>query len=201
MTDIDSLAARPATYLRETGVPQLTGGLIFFLLGSSVLLKSILPGNFVAQEAPKWVAIAFCCGALWISRKLNQKYVFPRGGYVQMPTPRTRYWVALPAVVAMTVVTLIWRMPRLDSPLLWPAFAILFAGICLSAGYRQRAPVTMWFGVYFVGLAALSWWLPGDNYQRSAYLEVAVGAPMSVYGAFRLRSFVRANAPAEKTHE
>jgi len=201
MTDIDKLAARPAAYLSETGVPQLTGGLLFFLLGSANLLQAVLPHNFFAQEAPKWVAIAFCIGAVWISRRLNQKYVFPRGGYVEMPVSRSRYWVALGATAAMTIVTVIWRMPRLDSRLIWPAFAIFFAGNCLWLGYRQTTPATTWFGVYFLALAAFLWWLPVDNYRRGACLAAAVGAPVCVYGAFRLRSFVRGNAPAGNGHE
>lgn len=43
MADLDAIAQRPAEYLAETGVPQLSGGLIFFSLGSSILIQRLLP--------------------------------------------------------------------------------------------------------------------------------------------------------------
>jgi hypothetical protein len=198
MTDVSRLAARPAAYLRETGVPHLFGGLTFFFLGLSALLPAVLPHSFVAQEAPKWAAIALCCGGAWISRRLQQRYVFPRGGYVEVRTNR------LPgAIAAAVVVVLLWRFHQLITErLLWPAFALVFAAISLAEGIRRKHAAAVCFGIYMVGIAGFLWWVPGNNYERSGWGEMGVGLPLALYGAFRLRAFLNANPlPRDNAHE
>ena len=76
MADADKIATRPRQYLDETGVPLLTGGVIFVLLGGSVLIQQALPSGFVAQESPKWIAICCVGAALWGEKRLKQRAVF-----------------------------------------------------------------------------------------------------------------------------
>jgi branched-subunit amino acid transport protein len=202
MADVDKLAARPAAYLNETGMPMLSGGLIFFFLGASVLIRSVLPNTHLAQEGTQMLGIA-CCGAvLWLSRRLTARLVFPRGGYVELPSRRRQYLSAIAASVAILVVGLIWGLRRFEIRFLWPALAVVAAVISLSEGVRQKMRPTVWFGVYLFCLAPVLWWIPGGNYERGSWLQVAVGLPVAGFGAIRLKRFLKANPmPLESTHE
>ena len=70
---------------------------------------------------------------------------------------------------------------------------VVFAIIGLDSGWRQKSALILWFGVYIACLAPLVWLLRVDNYARSGALMVALGAPIAVRGAIRLRQFVRSN--------
>jgi hypothetical protein len=210
MADLDQIAGRPAQYLSETGTPQLMGGLVLLILGISALIQTSLitaPGYrdyvLVAQYA------GLCCVgiALWRLSALKQRIVFPRGGYVK-PRGSGRTWLVAVVVASAGLAYSVFAdtSPRLrvgiESPLLWPAFMIVFAIIGLDSGWRQKSALTLWFGVYMACLAPLVWLLPVDNYARSAALMVALGAPIAVRGALRLRRFVRSNPmPPEPRNE
>jgi hypothetical protein len=122
-----------------------------------------------------------------------QKLVFPRGGYVELPASRRRYWSAVAASLAILAVGLIWRLRSFEMRFIWPAFAAVFAAVALASGLQEKIRPMVWFGVYLLCLAPLLWWIPGGNYERGSWLEVGVGLPVAVFGAIRLRSFLRAN--------
>ena len=204
MSDIDKITGRPGQYLAETGVPLLAGGVIFVLLGGSVLIQRALPRGFIAQEAPGF--IAFCCagGALLGAKALKRRIVFPRGGYVEpRASPAFRFMRAasVAAVALVGIFAMAWpgRLPHMESRVLEPGFAIAFAIICLASGWQQKSKSMMGFGAYLVGLAPLLWMMPGSDYERLSWLEVGVGAPLAVAGAIRLRSFLKANPKPVET--
>jgi len=139
---------------------------------------------------------------------IKRKMVFPRGGYV-VPLGRSQRSLYLRLVVLFAVA--IWAFVRaapghrfdlLESRLVWPGFAIVFAVICLSASRQQKSASPIYFGVYLACLAPLLWWLPVSTYEQSACLEVTAGAPLAVAGAVRFRRFFRANPmPPEPRNE
>jgi len=199
MADLEQIARRPAQYLSQTGMPQLTGGLIMLIGGSSVLIQTLVMRidrdyGLVAQ----WTGIFCVLIVLWRLSILKRRMVFPRGGYVK---PRSRppiYWlVMLVLILGMPY----WVMTHgrsefmigLKSPLLWPAFAIVFAIISLDVGWREKSAPAKWFGVYLVCLAPLIWSLPVNNYVRGAALQVTVGAPLAILGSVRLSRFLKTN--------
>jgi len=201
------MAERPARYLAETGMPQLSGGLIMLVLGGSVLIQSlalIAPAYRDYGLILQYAALG-CVGiVLWRLAALRQGVVFPRGGYVRPRGSGQTYLQAILiglAGLAYSALSDIWPRYRigLESRLLWPAFAMLFAAICLASGQREKSASTMWFGAYMACLAPLLWWLPMNNYARSGAFELAVGAPLAVTGAFRLREFVRAHPMPKET--
>lgn len=198
MADIKKLASRPQEYLAETGVPQIVGGLIWFFLGSSVLVQRVLPKALTDRQLPVWIAIGCAAAAMLAARALKQRIVFPRGGYVQprsRPAARSTLVAGIALVVAFGIIAIIWpdRVPRMESRLMAPGFALAFAIICLVSGWRQSSSAMMLFGVYLACLAPILGWMPLNNYERMSCLEVGAGVPLAVAGAVRLRSFVRAN--------
>jgi hypothetical protein len=202
MDDIQKIAGRPAEYLAGTGLPQLSGGSIFFFVGSAVLVQNILPKTSAAHDVPLWVAI-FCEGAmLLIVRALKNRVVAPRGGYVELQ-PRwgsgIMQWVSLAIALAMAALAYTFHM---ESRLVWPAFAVLGALICVAWGRQVKSSLLMWFALYVVCLAPLLWWMPLSNLLRGAWFSVAMGAPIAVIGVIRLRGFLRTTSmPVETTHE
>lgn len=206
MADIDKITSRPNEYLAETGVPQLMGGAIFFLLGSSGLVEQVLPKGFIAQEILKWIAICCCCGVLLGTRALKQRIVFPRGGYVELwPRPSVKVaivaFVAGLAVIAITPLGWLGHQPHMESRFEEPGFAIVAAIMCLVSGWKTKNTSMMGFGVYLAVIAPLLW-IPEHERERSAWLEVGVGAPLAVAGAIRLRRFLKANPrPMDTTNE
>ena len=200
MPDLDKIARRPGEYLAGTGVPQLTSGLVFALLGSSVLLQRLAPQQFGGQMTIAWSGLALCGLVFWLSRRVKQRAVFPRGGYVttnQFTRSRIAGWVFAAILLVLGILGYTLPVQLLDSRLMWPGFAIAGASICLASGWQQKSPLMMWFSVYFLLLAPFLWWLPADNYARGAAMQLAVGAPVAAVGAIRLRKYLKASAPAE----
>jgi hypothetical protein len=209
MPDIDKISSRPSEYLAQTGVPQLMSGVVFSLLGSVVLIRHWLPKEFLAQETPQWIAIAGAATVLLGAKTLRQRFVFPRGGYVEpLPRPEFRFTLIAFFVVAaaLTILASAWPgyLRSIQSRLIAPGFAVVGASICLLSGWKQKSAPLVWLGVYFLCLAPLLWWIPipMNSYERMSCLEVGVGIPLAVAGAVRLRRFLKTNPkPAESTNE
>jgi hypothetical protein len=198
MPDIDKIASRPRVYLSETGVPQLMGGVIFVVLGTTVLIQQVLLKGPVAQLITQWMGI-FCAGAvLWGARALRRRIVFPRSGYAEprvTPGSRFSFWGPMVVTVAFGIfaIAMPGHFPHMESRLIAPGFGILFAILLVADGWRLKSALRMWFGVYFIALARLLWWMPGTSYELMAALQVGAGIPMAVFGALRLRSYLKAN--------
>jgi hypothetical protein len=208
MADIDAIARRPAAYLAETGLPQLYSGLIFSFLGSSVLIRRLLPRTPLYLMAEPWIGVCCAIAVMLAIAAIKRRLVFPRGGYV-VPVGRTRRSLYLGITVMIAVSIWVFaratpghRFDLLESRLVWPGFAITFSVICLSGGLQQKSASTIYFGVYLAFLAPLLWWLPVSTYEQGACLEVAAGAPLALGGAVRLGRFLRANpTPPEPRNE
>jgi hypothetical protein len=198
MPDIDKIANRPRVYLSETGMPQLMSGLIFVVLGATVLIQQVLVKGPVAQLITQWIGV-FCAGAvLWGARALRRRIVFPRCGYAEprvAPASRFFFWGSMAAIVALGIfaIAMPGQLQHMEPRLIAPGFGILFAILLLATGRRQKSALMMWFGIYFIALARLLWWMPGTNYELMSALQVGAGLPLAVFGALRLRSFLKAN--------
>ena len=201
MADIDRIADRPRAYLEGTGLMQLTSGLVFFTLGVFALVESKLMASPEYRDYGLVVQYAgLCCtgAVLWGISAIGRRMVFPRGGYVQLSHPNRRWRVAVGAVVVSAGLTLIvsrWPEARLylDSRLLAPSFAVVFAAICLASFLKERRVGTMGLGLYLLFLAPVLWWIPGGSYERMSAFSAAVGLPLAVTGAWRLRRFLKAH--------
>ncbi len=207
MDYIDRIAERPRAYLAGTGVPQLMSGLVFFILGSFALVQSKLMQK---PEHRDWALVVqyagLCCtgAVIWGVAAIKRRMVFPRGGYVQLPGRNRQILVALGTGLGGAVLALIllrWPVARLylDSRLVAPSFAIVFAIISLSSFWKEKRLSLLGFGLYLLCLAPVLWWMPGNSYERMSSLSVAVGPPLATAGAVRLRRFLRANPLRAKT--
>jgi hypothetical protein len=197
MADIDKMASRPAQYLAQTGLPQLMGGLTFIVLGASALIQQTLGKGLVALLVVPWIGVCCAGPVVWaVSRSLRRRIVFPRGGYVVpriQPGVRAIKWGGIVAGVGLGIFVsaLPGSLHWFDSRFIPPGFAISFAILLLGRGWRQRSGPTLWCSLYFVGLAALLWWMPGNSYARMSALQLASGILMAGAGAVTLRRYLR----------
>ena len=165
MADIDKITSRPSEYLAESGVPQLVGGAVFLILGSSSLIEHALPNRFVLQEILGWIATCCAAAALLCARSLKQRIVFPRGGYVEprlSPAFRFIRITSLAAILLLAIFEMAWpgrlpRLPLLESRLAEPGLAVFGGIVFLASGWQQKSMPVMGFGAYLAGLAPLLW--------------------------------------------
>jgi hypothetical protein len=206
MPDIEKLTRRPAEYLTDTGIPQLMGGTVWFLLGSGVLIGQRLQagtGLLVLQ----WTSVCCAFAVILAARALKRRIVFPRGGYVELrPRPSFRFsFVITLSVAAGISVFAIARprhLPSMDTHLMAPGFAIAFAAIFIVSGWKLRSRLLILFGVYLLAIAPLLERVPGGSYTGMSWLEVGIGIPLAVAGAIKLKQFLKANPmPAEPAGE
>ena len=207
MADIDRIADRPRAYLAGTGVLPLMSGLLFFISGSFALVQSQLMRTPEYRDYGLMVQYAgLCCAGavIWGVAAIKRRMVFPRGGYVQLPDRNRQIVVALGVVLGGIMLTLMasrWPETRLylDSRLVAPSFAIVFAVLCLLSLWKKRHLSTLGFALYLLCLAPVLWWMPGNSYERMSALSVAVGPPLAITGVIRLRRFLRTNPVGVET--
>jgi hypothetical protein len=200
MPDVDKLSKRPAEYLWETGVAPLSAGSGFVLLGTATLLQRILPQTDLAQQGIMWLAICFVVAMAWGTRSIKDRVVSPRGGYVEPAHPKWLLWFALLSLLAPLVLVYVFfpdggslGLDPLHSRLLVPGFAVLFGAGSFYEGRKRKIPLLLAYGIYLMCLALLIWWLPLSPTERFGLLQSGAGGPLAVFGAMRLRAFLKAN--------
>jgi hypothetical protein len=199
--DVDRLSKRPAEYLWETGVAPLSAGSCFFLLGTAILLQRILPQTDLAQQGIQWLAICFAAAVALGTRFIKDRVVSPRGGYVEPVRPKWLLWFALlslfvPLGLVYAITPVGSPPPDVDSfdnffSLLAPGFAVLIGVLSLYHGRMRK--MLLLYGIYMLCLALLIWWLPLSAIERFGLLQSGAGGPLAVFGAMRLRAFLKAN--------
>jgi hypothetical protein len=204
---VDEIAQRPMGYLNETGVPWLTSGLVWVLLGLSQLVWPILAARESHQNLALGVQFSgVICAVLvlWGAFKLKQRVVFPRGGYV---VPRESPRVRILAMIAFSGIFLVWLFTRggthslYAGQQLWaPGFAIVFAAISAASARQGKSSLGYWFAAYLICLGAVLYQTQSGGYASMSWLQVGIGGPLAAYGAIRLRQFIGANPrPIETT--
>jgi hypothetical protein len=143
VADIEKMASRPRDYLSETGLPLLTGGLIFIILGGGVLIQQLLPRGSVAQLVMQWIGVC-CSGVVFFGANvLRRRIVFLRGGYVVpriQPSSRAILLGGLVVVAGLGifVFALPGRLHLVEDRFIPPGFAICVA-ISLSGRLAPEA--------------------------------------------------------------
>jgi hypothetical protein len=206
MADIDRMPERPRAYLAGSGVLPLTTGLVCLTYGVFALLQSRLmqtPEYRVYALVVQYVGIGCMLAVFWGITAIKRRMVFPRGGYVQLARPRGGFLAAAGVLVfgALAFLVSLWPGARLslDSRLIAPTFASLFAVVCFSTTWKERRSGALAFGLYLLCLAFVLWWMRGNSYEGMAMLAVAVGLPMAITGALRLRRYLKANPVEPET--
>jgi hypothetical protein len=200
---VDELIGRPAAYLNDSGLPWLTTGSAFVLMGTSQLIWPLLArshpiGALVMQGGGTVAAMLI----LWAGLKLKQMVVFPRAGYA---VPRHSPWIRVIKGLCLSSIVLVamlarggHRMPDLGR-LSAPFFAVVFALLAVYTAWRGKGVLGYWFAIYLVCMGAVLWYLQPSAFAGMSWLQIGIGGPLAIYGGFRMRTFVGANPEAADT--
>lgn len=221
---IDEIIDRPRRRWAEDGVVELTMGLLWFLTGAifwfgqTVQPRSSFGAFWAFAQSILWFCALF--GSTWAMRRLKERVIAPRGGYVAlMDAPATghiavkgmvlpfRWWRLLGPVLTLLCSLALWWLKSHDgwwreNPRAWtwmmgPAFALfLVIFILWWAVWRLRVLRYLWLA----GLAlVLGLWmyLTRAPFERNSVMIAWLGGGLAVMGAIRFKSFLRDNPRIE----
>jgi hypothetical protein len=174
-------------------------GVVFVVWGAAHLLQDLLPRDSRFVRVYSWlyllVLVVSALAANWITKKLKDKYTFPRGGYVKFHEPtRSRLLLGgiaggLTAAAVAVLIPLSFRN-RSIADLFVLTFSVVMAigFVFLSRRLGMR---------HYTGLSLLSVLLGTTLYLLRLewngmwWFFVGIGMAFTVVGSFRLRAFVR----------
>ncbi|MEP7354701.1 MAG: hypothetical protein ABI824_15845 [Acidobacteriota bacterium] len=197
MPDLDKIAERPGWYLWETGLGPFIMGSFFFLIGTAFLTVDFIPDVPIVKVAALFAGTGLFFGIDWLGRYIKERKIFPRGGYVE---PRRDWKAATLGVLPVFVLTVLWKLSTRNphanfffdnAKLLLPGYALWSAGSSLYYYRKFKSPASLAFGIYLICFAPLLWWLPLRPEGRFGLMSAAVGGPLGVYGALRLRKYLK----------
>ncbi len=208
--DVDAVTLRASQYWMEDGLVEILLGLLTSSQMGVYMLAGALPRGPLMDFVRTFGAQALCL-AIMLSifggfKRLKARITFPRTGYVALPKPstkyRTWYFVAALALFGVTVGLTGVRSPQMDllSAMAVPVFAFFFAGCLLGGGFRYKQASMLWEGLLTLLFAAgLEGFTDLRGIKGVGALMIMAGISMAIFGAFRLRSFLRANPRPHET--
>jgi hypothetical protein len=196
--DIDGVTLSAQRHWMEDGLSEIMVGLLFIVMGGGLLVKLVLP---------RWVALDLLISALTIVgvlgltrgfKKLKERITFPRSGYVALPEPTRMRRITVFAMVA--VVAIVARVGVAFTPVLSahvavvPVVAAVFATLFLWGGVQYKQTSMLWEALLTLLFAVISTRFTSlSGVAGVLTLMVMIGTSMAIIGAFRLRSFLKAN--------
>lgn len=201
--NLDELERRPSEYVRDSGAPFLGTGAFWGIQGVLQLIWPVIARtNRNAALTVEAIGVAFAMLVVVGVLVLQQRIVMRRAGYAA-PRPSSAP-VALLLIVlfgGLALVLILFRLGQKSVDIFEfaaPAFAAFLALSVAILAWHKKNRLGYCFAAYLMVLCAvLSWTRPGAL-AGVAWLEIGVGFPVAIYGAIRLRQFLKANpAPVE----
>lgn len=198
--DLNEVARRPQQYWNADGLPELIMGGLWILWGVALGLPRLLPRG--AWEMYYWMAVpaVLVIGGVasnWLTKKLKERFTYPRGGYVRFPDPAPLMMIVsvlLAAAIASGLAVLVVKAKTQGIPdLAAPACGVLLAAAMLIPALRWRLPHLLvlsgasLIAAVLIGQAGLTL-EPG-----MISLFLSLGAVSMILGAIRLRLFLHSH--------
>ncbi len=204
---------------------ELTFGLQWFLAGAIFWFGQTLPpgGSFAKfysfADSGMWLCVIL--GSMWGMRKLKERVIAPRAGYValedsapvrlgasssgaklEITSARRAIMMGMGMVACLGILmlSLTWKSYPNIAPDDWQRWSRMI-GIAIPiaatmyitwAALRYKAPRYLWLAGLSVGLAAWMF-LTRAPFERTSVMLTWWGGGLAVIGAIRLRSFLAAN--------
>jgi hypothetical protein len=198
---LDDFAKRPLSNWTQDGLLDLmigvvmVGPLVTFLIGEALPKDS--SWSRVYPFVTPWLWLGWILALARVFRRLKERIIFPRTGYVAFPDPNWRrravllilanglaflwlHWsrVSGLAVALVMAATLLIEISQLRLPHVpWPAIVALLLGV----------------GTYQMGTYHIETRMLG-----ALWLMVVMGFTRTLTGAWKLRSFLKANPRPEE---
>jgi hypothetical protein len=195
---------RSIRHWSENGFDELSVGVLMSLMGiyPYVVLKLILHGPNYGMAAPLLLA-AFILPFNFVTKRVREKVIFPRTGYVVFRPAVPRKWtVAVFAGLAavQAVVAAYWGFRLHDlGRLTGPAVGVVFSGCALWGGMTYKVQQYVWVAGLSLLLGAVVFFA-GLKIEGAILVMVGDGVAMTLDGAFRMRRFLKAHPIVEDHH-
>jgi hypothetical protein len=198
--ELKEIDQRPLTYWSVDGLPELVASLGWLLWGGLYLMGGTLftGRSYRTYSAVLWLSLwVWGFGVNWVMGKLKERLTYPRVGYATAPIRAPGFRVYVAFVLAMAVQWADSYGYRLIIPQgLGPVLigGIVAVAIALPA-MRPWTAYQAWFFLAFLGVQL--WMLQrGADYRGMCWMLVCMGFIGIVFGALRLRRFLRENPKA-----
>jgi hypothetical protein len=201
--NLDELERRPSEYVRDTGAPFLGAGSFWAIQGILQLIWPVIartnPNAALTVEA---VGVTFALLVVVGVLILQQQVVMRRTGYaVPRPSsPPVKLVLFILVGGVALVLSLFLLAPKSTNVFEFaaPGFAA-FLGLSVALlAWQKKSRLGYRFAAYLIVLSAVLWWARPGALASLAWFEIGAGFPVAIYGAIRLRQFLKANpAPVE----
>jgi hypothetical protein len=196
--DVAEITRRAQRHWMEDGLSEIMLGLLFVILAGGMLMRLAFPRWLTLDLLFPALTIVGILGLTRGFKKLKERITFPRSGYVALPEPtRTRRIFTFASVVVLgAAFTLVLSAHMAVVPI----FAGFFAAIFLWGGVQYKQTSMLWEAPLILTFAVVSTRFPSLNGAAGVLaLMVMIGTSMAIFGAFRLRGFLKANQRREET--
>ena len=201
--NLDELERRPSEYVRETGAPFLGVGSFWTIQGVLQLIWPVIartnPNAALTVEA---VGVTFAMLVVVGVLVLQQQVVMRRTGYAapRPSSPPVKLVLFILAGGVALVLILFLLAPKSTNVFEFaaPGFAA-FLGLSVAIlAWQKKNRLGYGFAAYLIVLCAVLWWARPGALASLSWLEIGTGFPVAIYGAIRLRQFLKANpAPVD----
>jgi hypothetical protein len=197
---LDDFAKRPMRYWSQDGLPDLLLGLMLVVPGIVFLAGEALPKASFSSQAysfvAPWVWLGCTLALVRIFKRLKERIIFPRAGYVALPDPTWRYWAAMVASAVlfgngMAFLWLRWNW------LSGPGVALLMVTTLMIGAVQYRLPHMLWLAMVALLLGVATYQVK-TGMEGGLWVLVGLGIAMSLTGAWKLRNFLKANPRSEQ---
>jgi hypothetical protein len=211
LVDVDAAALRASQYWVEDGLTEMLLGLLMSSQMGVLMVARALPRGpvmgFLSTFGAQALSVAITLSIFGGFKKLKARITFPRTGYVALLERSTGHRTAVFAIgIALAVFAVAGALGFQPSQTDWlsqsavPAFAALFATCLIGGGLQYKQASMLWEGFLTLLFAAgLEGFTDLRGFKGLEVLMVIVGASMAVIGAFRFRSFLKANPKPQET--
>ncbi len=198
--DLKEIERRPRLYWTADGVPELIMGLLWIVWAAAFLLPAMFPpGGWLAFYWTIVPLILIMSGfaSAWVTKKMKQRLTFPRTGYVEWPEPGIAHKI-LPALLgAGTAAGIVFLSRQADArsldTLVQPAVALLLALGFIFLSVRHGSLHFLWYSSACLIMAFVFSWTRTGFDRSLPLMFLILGALAALFGAIRLRAYMRRN--------
>jgi hypothetical protein len=196
--DVDEITQRAQRHWTEDGLSEMMLGLLFIILAGGMLVRLAFPRWLTLDLIFPAITIVGVLGLTRGFKTLKERITFPRSGYVALPEPTRRSRILTFATVF--VLGAAFTLVLSAHIVVVPIFAGFFAAIFLWGGVQYKQTSMLWEAILILIFAVVSVWFPSLNGAAGVLaLMVMIGTSMAIFGAFRLRGFLKSNPRREAT--
>lgn len=201
---IDQLQKQTFRYYYEDGLAELAVGVLFTVIGLNLWLVSIAPqGTALALAA--WIALPVLTigGVFWVQRfvrKLKERQVYPRTGYIAYDTRPSPYrWLVLGVPLLVAILAIIYSDSRFNRESVMGG--ILLCLILVTIGTRVNLWRLIGMGIFGLLLGVSLAFLVSSEHAGLALTYAATGLALLASGGLAWRGYLSRNPFPEHDQE